>query len=236
MNTIKVWDTETWECLHTLEGREHTTSTASVASLVIDESQNRLYSALFDSIILIWDLETWTCLYITRGESYYFPCHLLLSSPFSDDQHRLYYGYKEDIQVLDTSSPTLNRVSKMTGHVNSIRCLCLSEDGRRLYSGSNDNTIRVWDLTSNTCIMKLLGHYSSVTSLCLSLKTDRLISASDNGDIKVWDTTTYRCIYTVSRASRNPIRGMALSDQNNTLYLPTDGNVIKVWHVNHSFY
>jgi WD40 repeat protein len=123
----------------------------------------------------------------------------------------------------------------MTGHFNFIRHLCLSEDESRLYSASDDGTIRVWDIatTTHTSIAKFFGHTSKVAVFCLSYKTDRLISASDNGEIKVWDIVSRKCIHTVSRASRNPIRDMALSDQNNTLYLPADSNAIEVWHVNY---
>jgi WD40 repeat protein len=203
---------------------------AGVSSLVVDESMNRLYSALDDSFIQIWDLETWTCLRtIGNGNASYFPCNLLVSP----SSHRLYLGFNGDIYVMDTCS--LNCVSRRTGHLNFIRHTCLSEDGNRLYSASDDGTIRVWDIatTTRTSIAKFFGHTSKVAVVCLSYKTDRLISVSDNGEIKVWDTVSGKCIHTVSRASRNPIRGMALSDQNNTLYLPADSNTIEVWHVNY---
>jgi WD40 repeat protein len=106
----------------------------------------------------------------------------------------------------------------MEGHRDWINSLCLSEDGRRLYSGSYDITIKVWDTATNACIATLEGHTHDVRSLCLSFKTNRLISASEDKTIRVWDTTTHTCIHTVADAHRDEIWSLALSDNSDTLY------------------
>jgi WD40 repeat protein len=111
----------------------------------------------------------------------------------------------------------------MEGHKEDVSNLCLSEDGSRLYSGSFDRTIKVWDIAFNTCIATLQGHTYWVASLCLSFKTNRLISASPDQTIRVWDTTTTNtCIQTVTDPDRDYIYRVALSDNSDTLYSAGD--------------
>jgi WD40 repeat protein len=40
----------------------------------------------------------------------------------------------------------------LQGHTSYVTSLVLSSDGKRLYSGSKDNTIRVWNTETGTCL------------------------------------------------------------------------------------
>jgi WD40 repeat protein len=118
----------------------------------------------------------------------------------------------------------------MEGHVHSVDCVVLSEDGSRLYSGGgfHDKTIKVWDTATNTCIETLEGHNFGVISLCLSFKTNRLISASSDKSIMVWDTTTNTWIRTVENAHKDEVTCLALF-KNRFIYSGSEDSTIKVW-------
>ena len=68
-----------------------------------------------------------------------------------------------------------------------------------LVSGSGDNTIRVWNSSSNACEMVLHGHTDCVTCLasaeCSALLL--LISGSRDMNILVWDAITGSLIKTL---------------------------------------
>ena len=59
-------------------------------------------------------------------------------------------------------------------------------DGR-LASGSDDNTIRLWDVASGAETARLEGH--SIGSLCV-LPDGRLASGSEDSTIRLWDVTS----------------------------------------------
>jgi len=56
-----------------------------------------------------------------------------------------------------------------------------------LYSGSSDNTIREWSLSSGECVRRLEGHSYGVTSLVLSSDGSRLIGGDIGGVIISFD-------------------------------------------------
>jgi WD40 repeat protein len=63
----------------------------------------------------------------------------------------------------------------------------LSADGKRLFSGSWDKTIKVWDLEAGKETLTLRGHTAGINSLALSGDGKRLFSGSGDTTIKVWD-------------------------------------------------
>ncbi|KAI5084772.1 hypothetical protein GOP47_0000941 [Adiantum capillus-veneris] len=73
-------------------------------------------------------------------------------------------------------------VAALPGHTGAVVTLEASEG--KLYSGSMDFTIRVWDLSTAVCIQTLQGHSNVVMGL-LSWN-QYLLSGSLDGTVKVW--------------------------------------------------
>ncbi|CAL4958687.1 unnamed protein product [Urochloa decumbens] len=70
----------------------------------------------------------------------------------------------------------------LSGHQRAVISLSISTT--RLYSGSLDKTIKVWDLTTLQCVQTLSDHKAAVTSvLCWN---DKLLSCSLDKTVKVW--------------------------------------------------
>jgi len=71
----------------------------------------------------------------------------------------------------------------LRGH-NSLTGL-LALEGNILVSGNADSTIRVWDISTGTCLHILVGHQSSITTI--KLHGWYILSCSDDGTVYLWD-------------------------------------------------
>src|ERR1700733_14885775 len=90
------------------------------------------------------------------------------------------------------SKPALTQpgaeAARLEGHTGGVNALCVLSDGR-LASGSDDGTLRLWDVPTGAATASLKGHHGKVSSLCL-LPDGRLASGSDDGTIQLWDVAT----------------------------------------------
>ena len=75
----------------------------------------------------------------------------------------------------------------LKGHAHQIPALSFSKDGKTLASGSYDNSIRLWDVSSGRLLRILNGHSKVVNSVAFSPDGRLLASGSDDTTVKVWD-------------------------------------------------
>lgn len=73
------------------------------------------------------------------------------------------------------------------GPVNSVDCAC---DGRLAASGSNDRTIRLWDLATGRQVRTLVGHERMVQSVKFSPDGMVLASGSNDLTVRLWDVVS----------------------------------------------
>ncbi|MGH9938119.1 MAG: WD40 repeat domain-containing protein [Blastocatellia bacterium] len=78
----------------------------------------------------------------------------------------------------------------LKGHSDGVRCVAVTADGRRVVSGSDDKTVRVWEVESGRCLATLEGHTSAVLGVAVTADGRRIVSGSDDKTVRVWETPT----------------------------------------------
>jgi len=152
-HTIKMWNTDTCECIRTLEGHSR-----CVRALQFDE--NKIISGSMDKTIRIWSLKTGHCIRVMES------CHFDGIVTLHFDNRILASGSADHtIKVWNFGS---GRGFTLTGHkdwVNKVQIF--NKD--HLFSCSDDHTIKYWDLTTRQCIRTFEGHSAPVQSLQASI-------------------------------------------------------------------
>lgn len=67
----------------------------------------------------------------------------------------------------------------------------LSNNDKKLFTGTWDDKIDIYDTETYKKIHTLIGHTGSIYTMVLSQNEDILYAGDSNDEIKVWDLKTY---------------------------------------------
>jgi len=123
---------------------------------------------------------------------------------------------------MKTTDPALVRI--FSGHEGYVNSVSISADGKRLASGSDNETVRLWDTETGKEIQRFVGHEGSVRSVSLSADGKRLAYSSGDKTVRLWDTETGRllAVYPVQDDSL----AIQFSQNNREIYVADKGGAI----------
>jgi hypothetical protein len=118
---------------------------------------------------------------------------------------------------------------RLAGGWGWVTCVVFSPDGRTLASGSQDNTIKLWDITSWQLHQTLM---ESATALSLAFSPDgrTLALGSQDSTIKLWDVASGQLL-AVRPEHSGAVASIAFSSDGRTLASGSADGTIKLWDV-----
>jgi WD40 repeat protein len=94
-------------------------------------------------------------------------------------------NFEESIRILILDSKNEYKcIQNLSGHADIIETL-ISLPSDRIASGSDDTTIKVWDLNQGICLKTLTEHKNRITSLIFINRDNSLVSGSHDKSIKI---------------------------------------------------
>src|ERR1700736_2764327 len=107
-------------------------------------------------------------------------------------------GYKE-VRLVDAVSR--KPVATLTGHVEAVRALAFSRDGKWLAAvgglPARSGEVKIWDVAAQTMASTVKGHADCIYAVAFSPDGATLATASYDKLIKLWDVATAREIRTL---------------------------------------
>jgi WD40 repeat protein/serine/threonine protein kinase len=116
----------------------------------------------------------------------------------------------------------------LQGHSNYVTSVSFSPDGRRIVSGSGDNTLKVWDAETGQETLTLEGHTDPVMSVSFSPDGRRIASGSFDNTLKVWDVETGQEMLTLEGHS-GWVWSVAFSPDGRRIVSASSENTLKIW-------
>ncbi|KAF3014960.1 SCF ubiquitin ligase complex subunit cdc4 [Neopestalotiopsis sp. 37M] len=214
---IHIYDTKTGKLRKRLEGHE-----GGVWALQYEG--NILVSGSTDRSVRVWDIEKGLCSQVFYGHTSTVRCLQILmpkntgqisedGSPVMMPPKPLIITGSRDSQLrvwrlpepnsrryIQTGPPANDAdcpyfIRTLHGHTHSVRAIAADAD--TLVSGSYDNTVRVWKISTGETVHTLTGHTQKVYSVVLDTARNRCISGSMDSFVKIWDLETGACTHTL---------------------------------------
>ncbi|VDB86404.1 unnamed protein product [Peniophora sp. CBMAI 1063] len=118
------------------------------------------------------------------------------------------------------------------GHTNVVNTVAFSPDGKRLASGSDDWTIRIWDVDSGQEVRPALnGHNDSgVLSVAFSPGAGKyLVSGGDDCAVRLWDAETMASVGTVGSGHNRSVWSVAFSPDGERIVSGSADWAVRIW-------
>jgi len=84
------------------------------------------------------------------------------------------------------------------GHTDSVGSVIFSPDGKKIVSGSNDKTVRIWNAESGVVLRTSWEHADSVRSVAFSPNGEKFATASADNTARIWDAKSIRVLRTLN--------------------------------------
>lgn len=152
---LRIWNGATGEVEETFDQHEGT-----IHSLAFSSWDGTLISAGDDGSLLQWDIAEGTSTLLKRFPHH---CKAVRASPSGP---WVAAAVQDDIYLfrLDDPSPP----KRLRGHLNSADCLAFSPDGKWLASGSDDRTVRLWEVESGLPKHVIREHRNKIEAIAFS--------------------------------------------------------------------
>mmetsp|Transcript_9653 Transcript_9653/g.40418 ORF Transcript_9653/g.40418 Transcript_9653/m.40418 type:complete len:311 (-) Transcript_9653:111-1043(-) len=132
------------------------------------------------------------------------------------------------IRLFEVNTSNPQPVASYDGHAGNVTAVGFEREGRWMYSGSDDGTVKIWDVRAG-------GHqreYESrgaVTTAALHPNGTELISGDENGNIRVWDLTAGACSCELVPDVGVAIRSVAIANDGSLVVAANSAGVCYVW-------
>jgi len=117
----------------------------------------------------------------------------------------------------------------LSGHIDHVGSLVFSLDVTSLVSGSDDKTIKLWDMQTGGVIKTFQGHTNRVVSVSISADCTTIASGSFDKTMCLWDIQTGECHHTIEQ--QDPVVYVCFSPLDPKLLISLSGGKICQWDI-----
>ncbi|GAW06303.1 WD40 repeat-like protein [Lentinula edodes] len=149
----------------------------------------------------------------------------------SPDKRLLAAAIHKKVNIYDIASSSSEHLITFEGHSRNVTSVSFHSEGKWLVTGSEDGTIKIWDLRSGH-LHRTYDNGNAVNDVCVHPNQGELISCDQAGSIKQWDLSENICSHELTPAGKTPIRSISLALDGSCLVAGNNKGQCYVWKVN----
>ncbi|KAF9940715.1 hypothetical protein BGZ65_006280 [Modicella reniformis] len=219
--TIRVWDTETFNCLYHIHSSQ---DVGDVFSVVFSNSLNTLYFGCQNTSIQWFDFSD------SKPDVPHSPN---ITYTLRNHMPRFFEGSMKEPEEQATRYSIPESCIYQNGHFGYVYCLLLGKvpnvEGETLFSGSGEGDIKLWKLHKGRPIehLRTLKAGVDASTLTLALHDGFLFCGSQGGNIKIFDLETFQLIRSLIAHDDDVLSLVVRGSQ---VYSASADGVVKQWN------
>ncbi len=119
--------------------------------------------------------------------------------------------------------------STLMGHAGEVNTVAISPDGRTIISGSDDKTLKIWNLSTQQLLRTLEGHTDWVYALAISADGQTIVSGSKDKTIKIWQLSGQQTRTLTGHTSY--VNSVAISPDRTKIASGSYDKTVKFWNL-----
>jgi len=211
------------------DGRHAVTTSAVIA--VAGDDGRREVTTQPEHVVRLWDLQTFVEVGLDGAGSFTRPdvgSSQVRSAIFSPDGAHLLTVGGTDVRLWDVKTGHETMQGRRQGSVASAH---FSPDGRRIVTGSWDNTARIWNAETAVAELKLeSGHSQLINTAVFSPDGSMVLTAGDDRSVVLWDAKTGEVLKTFL-GHDDRVRSAVFSSDQRRILTASDDKTARIWDV-----
>ncbi len=144
-------------------------------------------------------------------------------------------GFSDNfIRIIDPQS--LKPLKEFEGHQNSVFSLRYTQDGSRLFSGSRDARLKIWNVENKfELLVSEIAHMNTIYDIQFSSDGKHFVTCSMDKTIKVWDAENCDLLKVIDKerhdSHTSSVNKLFWSGYQNQLVSVSDDRTIMIWDI-----
>eukprot|EP00268_Persea_americana_P066555 TRINITY_DN9076_c0_g1_i2.p1 TRINITY_DN9076_c0_g1~~TRINITY_DN9076_c0_g1_i2.p1 ORF type:complete len:253 (+),score=28.76 TRINITY_DN9076_c0_g1_i2:370-1128(+) len=182
-------------------------------------------TAGYDHTIRFWEATTGRC-YRTLQ----YPDSQVNRLEITPDKQYIAAAGNPHIRLFEVNSNSPQPVMSYDSHTNNVMAVGFQCDGNWMYSGSEDGTVKIWDLRAPGCQREYESR-AAVNTVVLHPNQTELISGDQNGNIRVWDLTANSCSFELVPEVDTAVRSLTVMWDGSLVVAANNHGTCYVWRL-----
>lgn len=113
-------------------------------------------------------------------------------------------------------------------HKQRIRAIAISPDNQAI--ASDDQTVKLWDVSSGKCTRTIAGYANSVFTAIFSSNGTAIASGHRDGFVRFWNIQTGKCFAKLFHDQQG-VRSTVLHPQQSLFATGGQDGTVRIWHL-----